>query len=275
MTRGRRKDMTIPPSRALLQQRDYRARKARYVADLEERVRHTEEENAHLREEVEMLSAQLRAAGHSAQRTSPSPEMVRQPPVQCASVRLISALAPQAAATTELMQTLAAASSSIVRFQHVALNHQTELPHPNTLQLPPIQTHTPGLLATPSFTPSPLPPPHRRLPSPHSRIELPPLHSLHGNLLRSESLAFPPPARHGKLVETHTRPYSDSECCGGYVDCNGLVDEEDEDQITEDTENDTRASTSQRMSDVRSTTASSPGAEDGGSAMRHSTRIPK
>lgn len=32
MTRGRKKDLTIPPSRALAQQRDYRARKAQYVS---------------------------------------------------------------------------------------------------------------------------------------------------------------------------------------------------------------------------------------------------
>jgi len=77
MTRGRRKDLSIPPSRALLQQRDYRARKARYVADLEDRVRRVEEENARLKEEVDVLNAQLHAAGRSAvQRTSPSPEVV-------------------------------------------------------------------------------------------------------------------------------------------------------------------------------------------------------
>ncbi|KAJ3011235.1 hypothetical protein NUW54_g2243 [Trametes sanguinea] len=62
MTRGRRKDMTIPPSRALLQQRDYRARKAAYLADLEVRVKKAEDENALLRQEVEALQAKLKAA---------------------------------------------------------------------------------------------------------------------------------------------------------------------------------------------------------------------
>ncbi|GLB37285.1 hypothetical protein LshimejAT787_0403360 [Lyophyllum shimeji] len=52
MTRGRKKDLTIPPTRALIQQRDYRARRAQYVADLEERVRKAEEENAQLRNEL-------------------------------------------------------------------------------------------------------------------------------------------------------------------------------------------------------------------------------
>ncbi len=59
MTRGRRKDLTIPPSRALLQQRDYRARKAQYVSDLEERCRKAEVENAELRKEVDDLKRRL------------------------------------------------------------------------------------------------------------------------------------------------------------------------------------------------------------------------
>ena len=59
MTRGRKKDLTIPPSRSLVQQRDYRARKASYIASLEERCRKVEEENAHLREELRCMRAQL------------------------------------------------------------------------------------------------------------------------------------------------------------------------------------------------------------------------
>lgn len=62
MTRGRRKDLTIPPSRALIQQRDYRARKAKYLADLEQRVRRAEEENADLRLEVNDLRRRLNQA---------------------------------------------------------------------------------------------------------------------------------------------------------------------------------------------------------------------
>ena len=72
MTRGRRKDLTIPPSRALLQQRDYRARKAQYLADLEDRVRRTEEENARLRKELDAMRLRLAAGGS----LGPSPEVV-------------------------------------------------------------------------------------------------------------------------------------------------------------------------------------------------------
>ena len=57
MTRGRKKDLTIPPSRTLAQQRDYRARKANYIANLEERCRRAEEENIRLRMELDEAKA--------------------------------------------------------------------------------------------------------------------------------------------------------------------------------------------------------------------------
>lgn len=52
MTRGRKKDLTIPPSRTLAQQRDYRARRANYVVELEERCQRAEAENKQLRKEL-------------------------------------------------------------------------------------------------------------------------------------------------------------------------------------------------------------------------------
>lgn len=79
MTRGRRKDLTIPPSRALLQQRDYRARKAQYVADLEDRLRRSDEENAKLRKELDALRARATVHGN----VGPSPEVVRVPSQPC------------------------------------------------------------------------------------------------------------------------------------------------------------------------------------------------
>jgi hypothetical protein len=59
MTRGRKKDLTIPPSRALVQQRDYRARKAQYVSHLEERCRKAEDENERLKTELGLARAGL------------------------------------------------------------------------------------------------------------------------------------------------------------------------------------------------------------------------
>jgi hypothetical protein len=54
MTRGRKKDSTITPTRALALQRDYRARKAQYVFALESQWHATEEENMRLRKELEL-----------------------------------------------------------------------------------------------------------------------------------------------------------------------------------------------------------------------------
>lgn len=55
MTRGRKKDQTIPPTRSLTLQRDYRARKAQYVSDLESRCKAAEEENVRLRKELDFV----------------------------------------------------------------------------------------------------------------------------------------------------------------------------------------------------------------------------
>lgn len=59
MTRGRKKDLTIPPTRALVQQRDYRARKAHHIAELERRARRAEEENVQLRKDLEATRARI------------------------------------------------------------------------------------------------------------------------------------------------------------------------------------------------------------------------
>ncbi|KAJ7056151.1 hypothetical protein C8F01DRAFT_376833 [Mycena amicta] len=66
MTRGRKKDITIPPTRALALQRDYRARKTQYVADLEARCKAAEEENVRLRQELVFLRQQSRSPAASA-----------------------------------------------------------------------------------------------------------------------------------------------------------------------------------------------------------------
>lgn len=71
MTRGRKKDLTIPPTRALVQQRDYRARKAQYVSELEERCRKAEEDNVRLRKELSLARAGVVDSG-----SSRMPEMV-------------------------------------------------------------------------------------------------------------------------------------------------------------------------------------------------------
>ena len=62
MTRGRKKDLTIPASRALAQQRDYRARKAKYIAELEERCQRAEQESAELRKQLEVARTGISAS---------------------------------------------------------------------------------------------------------------------------------------------------------------------------------------------------------------------
>jgi cell shape-determining protein MreC len=62
MTRGRRKDTTLSPSRSLIVQRAYRDRKAKYLADLEDRCHKAEEENKRLRKELELARSESAAA---------------------------------------------------------------------------------------------------------------------------------------------------------------------------------------------------------------------
>ncbi|KAF8813677.1 hypothetical protein BYT27DRAFT_7220056 [Phlegmacium glaucopus] len=94
MTRGRKKDLTIPPSRTLAQQRDYRARKAHYIASLEERCRKAEQENIQLRKELDEAKALL---------TTPA------------------ILHPETAeASSELMHNLTVATASLAKFQRLA-----------------------------------------------------------------------------------------------------------------------------------------------------------
>ncbi|KAE9401379.1 hypothetical protein BT96DRAFT_856539 [Gymnopus androsaceus JB14] len=100
MTRGRKKDLTIPPSRALAQQRDYRARKARYLAELEGHCRRVEQENVLLKQEVESLRAGLPVAASE----SLDPQLV--------------------SASSDLMRDLSAASSSLERFQRLAYSQR-------------------------------------------------------------------------------------------------------------------------------------------------------
>lgn len=62
MARGRRKDTTLPLSRALIIQRAYRDRKAKHIADLEDRCRKAEEENVRLKEELALARSQSQYA---------------------------------------------------------------------------------------------------------------------------------------------------------------------------------------------------------------------
>ncbi|KAF7977753.1 hypothetical protein HWV62_2844 [Athelia sp. TMB] len=117
MTRGRKKDLTIPPSRALAQQRDYRARKAQYVEQLEKRCQATEIENLRLKKELELARAGV-------------PSM----------------FSPQAAElSAELLKQLNAAASTLTQqhaYPHLAYTTSTPLLHPASFPSPAPSTST-------------------------------------------------------------------------------------------------------------------------------------
>ncbi|KAI0645660.1 hypothetical protein C8Q79DRAFT_911385 [Trametes meyenii] len=272
MTRGRRKDMTIPPSRALLQQRDYRARKAQYLADLEVRVKKAEDENVLLRQEVESLQAKLKTSVPPPAQSPYGPEV--------------------AAASSDLMHHLAVASASITRFQQLAF-----YPGPSSHV-----NRTPITLATPTYTPSPGAPPHTHKLSVSPRIELPPLAAPDRppmserdrmqyreplpSVYSHRSLSNVSNVTMGPAPTPHRAPRypgpKDPDCCGGYVDCRDLVDDSDEDDEMDedrpDADADARARSrfTQRMSDVRSTTSSSASGPEGSVSPGHAGRpIPR
>ncbi|KAF9237511.1 hypothetical protein BU15DRAFT_63074 [Melanogaster broomeanus] len=228
MVRGRKKDLTIPPSRALEKQRDYRARKAQYLYELQQRCARAEEENVRLRRELEIA----RAAS-----SVPSPEV--------ATIFRLKMLASR-----DLTQHLANLSASIFRFQRVTQS-QTFSPHPlcePSLPLPREYSNTrlstsvsqpqlsPSTLR-PTFFHSPASPPSHppnhppigpTLVGPETRV-LPSLQKLdhpqsHSRLLEAQHNARSTPAR--STPDTCPSPSSSSECCGGYIDCTLLVEEE-------------------------------------------------
>ncbi|KXN90164.1 hypothetical protein AN958_04654 [Leucoagaricus sp. SymC.cos] len=251
MTRGRKKDLTIPPTRALVQQRDYRARKAHYVADLEERVRKVEAENIQLRKDLEAARTGLATPS-----TPLNPQIVE--------------------ASRDLMQHLSLATSSLGRFQHLAFPEGMTYPPPlPPLQLPPLPGLSPQ--SCPASFPSPAPSPPfsqvilhspSRTVAPASTASLssaPPLTasasypSGRKRLYREDS---PDPPELPRII-TNISPCFDntkrstspeSECCGGILDCRDLI-EEDRDKENND-------QPTSRLSVIRSTSEQSYGRED-------------
>ncbi|KAH9986571.1 hypothetical protein BJV74DRAFT_844868 [Russula compacta] len=170
MTRGRRKDTTLPPSRALIIQRAYRDRKAKYVADLEDRCRKAEQENERLRKELELARSESAVA-------SMNSELAR--------------------ACSDLMQNLEQTQKVLSLFQKRALGvspQSAERVMPSAMELDIAAVLTHALRQDP--------------PVPESQP--PPV----GNASQSNGSTFDP---------TWIRDDS-SECCGGLIDCEGLVE---------------------------------------------------
>ncbi|KAF8971040.1 hypothetical protein BDZ97DRAFT_1914080 [Flammula alnicola] len=215
MTRGRKKDLTIPPTRSLTQQRDYRARKATYIASLEERCRKAEEENDQLRKELAQTRARL--------------------------ANPVLLLPETAEASEELMHNLAMASASLTKFQQLAFagaKPTAEISSRRTQQ-------SNDFHATPQAPSESHNAFQATFPSPQTRYA-------GRKRLFSESDGTPPysPTTQtaSSTVVRSPSPSSDEECCGGYLDCDAL----DYDGILEQREERPR-NTISRISGMRST----------------------
>ncbi|EPQ57467.1 hypothetical protein GLOTRDRAFT_115395 [Gloeophyllum trabeum ATCC 11539] len=246
MTRGRKKDLTIPPTRALTQQRDYRARKAQYLADLEERCRKAEQENAELKKEIEALKIQTGISTIGLQLT---PEMVQ--------------------ATRQLMEHVAATQASLGHFQRLLMGQPDALhsqmaststsPPPNAVPsasavaLPSAAFQLP--LTPPAVSPQTL---AREVLSSLPHLDIPPA-AMSANGLPEHSGRGVEDC--GNSVTASSRSESPmSECCGGLMDCTGLVESEDEAAAP-------RGGCKQKTSELRSTSGGSDRYGEGSSGI--------
>ncbi|KAJ3810354.1 hypothetical protein EV368DRAFT_80682 [Lentinula lateritia] len=107
MVRGRKKDMTIPVSRTIALQRDYRERKAKYVSDLEDKCKSLEEQNARLNEEI----SELRELLSKREQRTPGPNLEL---LECGIE------VSKKEAFGDVIKTLSAAMNSIQNFTHLA-----------------------------------------------------------------------------------------------------------------------------------------------------------
>jgi hypothetical protein len=192
MARGRKKNLTLPPSRSLDHQRAFRARKAQYVADLEERCHNAEAENEILRQQVASLKAALPT---SIVVPSVDPELVSLIPIE--NWKRAETTTVQLRASIDLMHTLASTSTSLARFQELAQ------------QNPPT-----------GIFPSTTPVPNRHTLSTDATFQRPPsfLHTSTASTSASE-------------VDLDTVSNSSDDlygpnCCGGMMDCRGLIEED-------------------------------------------------
>ncbi|KAJ3735534.1 hypothetical protein DFJ43DRAFT_1058134 [Lentinula guzmanii] len=133
MVRGRKKDMTIPVSRTIALQRDYRERKAKYVTDLEDKCKLLEEQNVRLIEEVKEL-----------RRIMGQRELVPESGMDLLNCRT----EVKKEAFGDIMKTLSAAMTSIENFQHLA-EGQSHLPLFNSSSsTPPDSVTSPSSLSS-------------------------------------------------------------------------------------------------------------------------------
>ena len=221
MARGRKKDLTIPPTRTLVQQRDYRARRAQHITNLEERCRKAEEENVQLRKELAEARERL---------VNPAvlwPETVGS--LTYVPFDLTNTLT-QATASSELLNHLSSARDALVKFNRLIF--------PNTQSS--VEATSPHLNHTLSS-------------NYHSDPTTPRSLGLHNDtnqrsrkeLYVDDAYPFTSPSTPTTAI-FEVPSLSSGECCGGIIDCDELCGDED---------NQTTNITLTRTSDVRSTSA--------------------
>jgi len=205
MPRGRKKDLTIPPTRSLVQQRDYRARRALYVANLEERCRRAEEENTRLREELNEVRGRL-----------VNPVLLLPETVSNTVAWIYFVQSPdlswlrKVAASTELMLHLSSAREALTKFNRLIFPDALGSTHHA------MQSHSPAY--------QPLMPSTSTSPNLQSRNDT---NSRRKELYVDNSL---PPYVSQPSSDSIIPPSESavSECCGGIVDCSDLCDDDEE-----------------------------------------------
>lgn len=215
MVRGRKRDLTAPPTRQLTQQRDYRARKARYLTELERRCLKAEEENVQLRRELELARAAMPFG---------SPQEITQ-------------------VSSELLRDLVNASASIARFQQITaprapvplydsfFHHRQppiSSPPAGPSGLRPSMSSSDSSPRQASSRPTTILPSHvlalqesRARPAPQNRIPSP---------IGGPRINRTPASSSASSQARATSPslsLDSEECCGGYIDCTQLLEEED------------------------------------------------
>ncbi|TDL28602.1 hypothetical protein BD410DRAFT_233862 [Rickenella mellea] len=208
MARGRKKDLTIPQTRALSQQRAYRDRRAKYVSELEERCRALEDENTHLKARLAAHATTTSPAPSSA-----SPEMVGS--ISSVYVFLTNnTRIEQTSATRNLLDHLSSTSQSIGRLQQLVVRScvATNPSNPPPTSLDPTLERMLSVLQAPHIA-------FRDVAGSNTT-----------SVLSEESHASGRDDEQHQLEESHAGEIydSESECCGGLMDCKGLIEEPEE-----------------------------------------------
>lgn len=213
MTRGRKKDQTIPVSRSLVLQRAYRDRKAKYVTELEERCQKAEEESERLRQEL--------ASTHATTPPNLNAVVVSSHVPFTRVIALLSCVQRQAQTCGEMLQQLDTMKGLVHRLQSQALAGgtaavQDEQASTGYVYTPPSFFHGWYIRTNPPLRAS-------ALPQATSAFELSVATML------AQLSAQPGPAS----VSVTADPSADSadpesidvdspECCGGILDCRDL-----------------------------------------------------